>query len=478
MNSVLERLDAMKDRLREELNPTLSLFGVFDYLEACEYQVILTMIHNKIWTGPQPPVVSGKGNALFGLIPYWAHNPPPFIQNYINEHIGLEIFWDALKLALPTRIYGDNYTALMAAIKAGALVAADGSIVGENAYEDFDAEWLWTLVNYAIVKLDDDRASFAPTPSSAPAVVSLQGASASQVRIAVVGDWGTGGYGDDPAQKVMAQISALKPDYLIHLGDVYYAGTFGDFLPLNEEVDNYLTLWPSTVSQAAGTSFMLNSNHEMYSGAKGYFDAVRNDAHQRFAAQNGYSYFALKYGGWTLLGLDSAYYDASPMFMYGGLGGSSNTTQADWVKTLNLNAEQTIVMTHHNGLNYDGTSDTYTASLWSEVNAALGGDPAAWYWGHVHNGVAYQTPTVTGSQTLARCVGHGAFPFGNAWGMDVPDPALYRYYAQTANPAYPPTVYNGFALLTITSDGGVTEEFFEQDNNNAVHTTNYSLNQK
>lgn len=478
MNSLLQRLDAMKDRLRDELNPVLSVLGVFDYLEACEYQVIQTMIYDGKWIGPKPPVISGKGNALFGLIPYWASNPPEFIQDYINEHEGLEIFWDALKIALPTHISTDNYNALLAAIKAGSLVAADGSIIGESTYEDLDPEWLWTLVDYAVVMLDDDRASFSPTPPQAPAVVSLSGSSANEVRIAVVGDWGTGGYGDDPAQKIMDQISALKPDYLIHLGDVYYAGTFGDFHPLNEEVNNYLTLWPSTASQAAGTSFMLNSNHEMYSGAKGYFDALRNDPGKRFSAQNGYSYFALKYGGWTLLGLDSAYYDTTPMFMYGGIGGSSNTTQADWIKTLKLDPAQTIVLTHHNGLNYDGTSDAATANLWSEINTALGGDPAAWYWGHVHNGVVYKTPTVTGSQTLARCVGHGAFPFGNAWGMDVPNPVLYDYYAHTAYPPPSPLVYNGFALLTICSDGNVTEEFFEQGNNTAPYTNGYPANQK
>ena len=41
-------------------------------------------------------------------------------------------------------------------------------------------------------------------------------------KLAIIGDWGVG---DNVATNVLQQVAALKPDLLLHLGDVYYAGT-------------------------------------------------------------------------------------------------------------------------------------------------------------------------------------------------------------------------------------------------------------
>ena len=74
-----------------------------------------------------------------------------------------------------------------------------------------------------------------------------------------------------------------------------------------------------------------------------------------FSAQKGSSFFALRYGGWTILGLDSAYL-ASPFdaFMTGSIGGPDGT-QGQWIKGLQLKPENTIVLTHHNGFAFDAS---------------------------------------------------------------------------------------------------------------------------
>jgi hypothetical protein len=108
----------------------------------------------------------------------------------------------------------------------------------------------------------------------------------------------------------------------------------------------------------------------------------------------------------------------------------------------------------------------------NEVNFALGSDPAAWYWGHIHNAIVYDTPTVGNRATLSRCVGHGAIPFGDGWGI----PGQYvDYYAHTPDPTLPGShrVLNGFAVLTITETGHITEEFFEQGNPTKVYSNTY-----
>ncbi|MGI8641489.1 MAG: metallophosphoesterase [Pyrinomonadaceae bacterium] len=83
------------------------------------------------------------------------------------------------------------------------------------------------------------------------------------VKIALVSDWGGG---NDAARAVALQIKARQPDHVIHLGDIYYAGT-------EHEINNrFLNMWDFWSSPApAGRSFSLNSNHEMYGGGHGYF---------------------------------------------------------------------------------------------------------------------------------------------------------------------------------------------------------------
>jgi hypothetical protein len=138
-----------------------------------------------------------------------------------------------------------------------------------------------------------------------------------------------------------------------------------------------------------------------------------------------------------------------------------------------LDPAKTIILTHHNPIEFDGSKlTTYQGqALYSQVTQALGGDPLAWYWGHVHNGIVYKSPLVNGSKTLGRCMGHGAIPFGAATGLPT---QWVEFFTATPNPvAGPPRVYNGFVLLTITSKGQVTEEFYEQHTNKVVYTNSY-----
>jgi len=210
----------------------------------------------------------------------------------------------------------------------------------------------------------------------------------------------------------------------------------------------------------------------MYSGAKGYFRVLQEQ--NPFSQQQATSYFALQYGGWTILGLDSAYFDPSPLFMNGGLGGTAGV-QAKWINSLisggQIDPQKLIVLTHHNGLSYDGKTEV---AISSELNSILGGDPAAWYWGHVHNGIVYNKPTITGRNSFTRCVGHGAIPFGKAFAL-VGDDSV-AYYANTINQSIPNNtilVCNGFALLTINANGTVLEEFYEQNNPASVFSNSY-----
>lgn len=352
------------------------------------------------------------------------------------------------------------------------IIAGDGTIVGDSQYEDLDKGWLYAPANYLFnLVFPSDIADFTP-PAPATAYNGPIGNGADSIKVAIIGDWGTGEFeaspGYDPATWVLQAVENLKPDYVIHLGDVYYAGTDLRYPP-GEEAQNFLELWPSSFN---GKSFTLNSNHEMYGGAQGYFNIALNrsdTSKSPFSMQNGYSYFALEFGKWVLVGFDAAYNDSSALYMQGGIGTDTSDPQITFLNNIaqQYADKQIIMFSHQTGMSTDGTTITDPSSgkvlfpLLSQIQAT-GITPNYWYWGHIHLGLAYgkqsAVTTATNGKTKARCIGHSAIPIGAPWDLKV-DGNIIDYIAETAVPNSP-LVYNGLAMLTLTKEGGITEAFY------------------
>jgi hypothetical protein len=280
-----------------------------------------------------------------------------------------------------------------------------------------------------------------------PVIVSIPGT----VQICLAGDWGTGNWraGSNPAPStnVSSQLAALKPGVTIHLGDVYYAGTS------DEEQHEFVNLWP----KGSIGSLALNSNHEMYAGAHPYFKAL---AGPPFGSQNGCSYFALENSNWVIVGLDSAYFSPEiGLYMDGSLSPPGGGTQENFLQNQVAKGKKVIVLTHHNGLSDDGSSNT---SLWSQVMSAFptGKGPSYWYWGHKHMAVVYKPQDSSG--VLCRCCGHGALPWGQASEL-ANSPNVQWYEDRSANdPDIKQRVLNGFAVLSL--NGLIIQETFYDEN--------------
>jgi Calcineurin-like phosphoesterase len=446
----------------------LSDFG--PYLQNCEYQIIQFMIQKGVWQGPEPVIPAGfkpvDSGIDFGLFLFWFKNP-----GYIsNIEIGLLVLALDIKLNLPpTQMTLANYNVLNTT--SDPLIYVDGTVLNRNTWDTYDQGWFVAFINMFQSLLHNtwyNGGNF-PMPKQ-PVPVPISGAAANTVNIALVGDWGTG---DGPAKAVMNKITALNPDYIIHLGDVYYGGTpsTGDpsskhYYSLNEEADNFLNVWPTGFE---GKSFTLNSNHEMYSGANGLFNDVLLPASSPFNAQQGMSCFALQFGGWTILGLDSAYYaPITSAFMDGNIG-PADGPQVKWIESLGLDPDTTIVLSHHTGVAYDASAP---CTLWTQLRAALGGkDPYAWYWGHAHNGIVYHnpikipfdTPAFTGN-SYARCAGHGALPYGISTDLQKHTNNVL-WQASTLQQGSSSLVCNGFVMLTLQTQNGklisITENFYD-----------------
>lgn len=452
---------------------------VLDFLPFAEYALIDYMVAQDVWGDhpvPLPPkgYVQGEGVIEFGLFLYWFKNPEELdLSQFDFKQVVLILALTAvLDHYLPdSKLDKTHYEYF----KHNELIYIDGTVLSTETYANFDQGWFTAFLNLFISLKDNlwyHGGTFPTTPT--PPVIPLQGATSNSVSIAIIGDWGAG---NPAATAVMNQVQRLNPDYVIHVGDTYYGGTpaltspHGDkyFAP-GEELANLVNLWPS---QFRGKSFTLNSNHEMYSGANGlYYDALLNN-NAPFTAQQGSGCFALTFGGWTLIGLDSAYNSSTlSAFMTGSIG-TKDGFQTTWLQSLHLDPAKTIVFTHHNGFEDDTCSGS---PLWAEINHALGNkDPFAWYWGHVHNGIVYKSPitipsskTVPGftTNTFARCLGHAALPYGLASSLEQPHAkANITYKADSPMPKPSKQLYNGFAILTLTTTNGVvsgiTEAFYD-----------------
>ena len=362
------------------------------------------------------------------------------------------------------------------------LVAEDGTLYFMSKYCQLDVMWTVVLLYYAFYKYIYPKGVH-------PFVVKPQGEPKPTLpplnaKIAIIGDWGTGAWKDGklskaPAQLVVDGVEALKPDYVIHLGDVYYAGTS------NEERRNLVGLLKD---KALGKLYTMNSNHEMYDGANGlYKEAIASGL---FPDQLGRTFFSIDIGDWILVGLDSAYFDDSALYMDGSLYKDKDTSpQYKFLNAISKQGKPILLMTHHNGIGIKDHKFTVNTKLWNQVTDCLDGNmPDLWYWGHVHNGIVYNTEklsfpdtkipkSTTGKIPQFRCCGHASIPFGNGSGFYTKEGGKkvmrdeLEYYAHTPLNASDPTlsqrerVLNGFAVIDINGSE-IIETFYEVSNAN------------
>src|SRR5262249_29546185 len=118
-------------------------------------------------------------------------------------------------------------------------------------------------------------------------------------RIALFADFGTGLY---HSRSIAAQIQALRPDYAIHLGDVYYAGKKVEF-------DTFFSPVLEPLLKAGIRVFTMNGNHEMLSGGQYYFDYLdQKRAVGGAKQQQEGSYFCITGDHFQVIGMDTDYH--------------------------------------------------------------------------------------------------------------------------------------------------------------------------
>jgi len=364
-------------------------------------------------------------------------------------------------LALAHSVLTNDSDGVVSSLDAGVVITVgpDGVIWGTGKWEQLDPGWAEAFAVYleSLLPLVGKHA-FVNAPQSI--------AIPDQITIGIAGDWGTGDWRNPPnlapSTDVGKHLEFLAADITIHLGDVYYAGTEA------QELHSFSMIWP----QGSLGSFMLNSNHEMYSGAKPYFQTIGDpDPKSKFIKQAGCSYFALENSNWAILGLDSAYYSPEDGLYMDGLLYPENkpNEQNDFLKQKATEAttagKRIILLTHHNGLDDSGTTQN---KLFEQVTGAFGGGgPVYWYWGHEHIAAVYKPSGPAG--TLCRCCGHGALPWGQASDLETSANVVWYEKRFANDPDIQKRVFNGFATLRL--DGPTIRETFYDENGGVAWQT-------
>lgn len=228
------------------------------------------------------------------------------------------------------------------------------------------------------------------------------------IKIALASDWASG---TEISDWVARGMEGENPDYTIHLGDIYYAGTEKE---IDENMLGGITKWPL----GSKGSFALNANHEMYARGKWYYKGLlpklglnRNGGQQGQHA----SYFCLRNEHWVILGLDTGYHSVGLPLLEKIFKPSAKLDDElmkwlrDVVQIQNHENRGIIVLTHHQYFSqFEGHYERAAKQLSELINR-----PVIWFWGHEHRLALYglsRTEKGGGLAAYGRCIGHGGLP--------------------------------------------------------------------
>lgn len=237
-------------------------------------------------------------------------------------------------------------------------------------------------------------------------------------KVAVIGDWGTG---MDDAKALLADIvTNHKPDCIIHLGDIYYAGES------SECSANFTDVITAVFNENNGGTripvFTIPGNHEYYSYGYPYFSILPglNSQHSNMLQEASYFCLTVQDTNWQFLAMDTGYDDADPLNSINTFdqGPELRASEVEWHQDKLSNVDiTTILLSHHqlfsanakiNGsAEASGNKAYQNSSLYKNFQPYFADRVAAWLWGHEHNMAIYQNGLL--GLAKGRLIGSSAY---------------------------------------------------------------------
>lgn len=275
-------------------------------------------------------------------------------------------------------------------------------------------------------------------------------------KLSVIGDWGTGTL---ESKTVMDLAMSYKPEYTIHLGDVYYVGD-KDEIQENCEGQSHGVYTGVTWRSGSMGSFAMNGNHEMYANGDAYFDnfigtlgiPASNDKKQLA------SYFCLENESWRIIGIDTGYNSTGIPILtkipllnrIGAIGGDGKLEDQliDWLRNTVKPVQRslaTIILSHHQ---YFSAFEGEYPKPAEQLLEFFAHQDVLWLWGHEHRMAVYGKYAPAGIAAYGRCIGHGGMPVELASPKSGAKAPLQFYDGSVYN-AKMNVGFNGFVNLTL-----------------------------
>ena len=269
------------------------------------------------------------------------------------------------------------------------------------------------------------------------------------------------GNGTQEAYYVAEQMKAFRPDYTIHLGDVYYVGDEP------EVQENFFGIQvgdhtPVAFPRGAVGTLTLPGNHELTAGqpllhaggALGVSSTGSKTARRLLLAQLPEH--------WRIIGLDTGYNSTgiAILGLFPGwvrfplIGGDAHLEPAilDWLRT-NVrpreNPKTTLLLSHHQY--FSAFPDEVYPRSAEQLREFFHGQDLLWLWGHEHRLAIYDLFSPDGNlRCFGRCIGHGGMP------VDITPPEGNRAPLVFDDPRHDYPIgmgdtagWNGFVNLTL-----------------------------
>lgn len=236
------------------------------------------------------------------------------------------------------------------------------------------------------------------------------------VSLAITGDWASA---TPQAQFVGDCMGKLSPDYTIHLGDTYYAGTAAEL------ADNFgdggaadpTGIWP----RGAVGSLCLSGNHDMFSSGDAYLAMIRDHTRQfgeRGGAGQELPFFCLLSEHWSIIGLDTGWDCLQTAWYKRIFNLHPNNMQLNLpdllLQWLEANPEildpkrGIVLLSHHQYATAFNDENEFTNPA-KQLKKFLGDREVIWVWGHEHRFSVYGKYQLSPEHITCygRCVGNG-----------------------------------------------------------------------
>jgi 3',5'-cyclic AMP phosphodiesterase CpdA len=282
-------------------------------------------------------------------------------------------------------------------------------------------------------------------------------------RVAIISDWGTG-YSD--AIAVLRAAVAFDPDAIIHLGDIYFAGTEGE---CRLKVLNPVKRWARRDDGRPIPFFNLAGNHDYYSGGGG-FHWLLGQLNEGETAQPA-SYFTLRSedDGWQFLAMDTGFDSRHDVIYSHQFGAVPQPDEIEWLHhKLETFPGRTHLLSHHqawsNHAEFGGDEDDRVPPFDAVNKRHLAVEEpnrekiTGRFSGHQHNLMVYK-PFMG---LNARCVGHSARPVRYR-GEEIEK--SYRYAINAAHLDRRPNsswLNHGFEIIDLQGKGKPSEVSYYQ----------------